>query len=89
MIPARGQILHGVTYQIPSHHDVESRVAKLQAYETHRYRRLPVIIEYEDGTQRAGRTFLWDGDEKELQEGVFDLKAWQTEFYEVGETRLD
>ena len=81
MIQAHGQTLHGVAYEIASDQEVENQVAKLQTYETSRYRRYPVIVRYEDGTRPAGWAFLWDGDEKVLQEGEFDLEAWRTEFH--------
>ncbi|KAL8729072.1 MAG: hypothetical protein Q9166_004989 [cf. Caloplaca sp. 2 TL-2023] len=73
----QSQSVSGATYQIESLAEVESQVEELQNLEGEDYERHRVRIRYDDGTSEWGWTFIWRGDEGELREGVFDLKAWR------------
>ncbi len=77
LIWSQGDIVHGVVYEVKS----KEEARKLQHYETNLYRMRPCFLEYEDGTKRIGHTFIWNGEQAELTEGTFDLKAWQEAEY--------
>jgi gamma-glutamylcyclotransferase (GGCT)/AIG2-like uncharacterized protein YtfP len=69
-----GGTVHGVVYEVQS----PEKRKLLESYETDRYENAACQIVLEDDTNVVGRTFRWDGKKKDLVEGVFDLKAWQT-----------
>lgn len=77
LVFACGEIVHGQAYQISSHGEVAEQVAKLEYYETEKYERQPVMLEFDDGTESKGYTFVWSGNKDELREGNFDLGGWQ------------
>lgn len=52
---------------------------RLAEYETVNYRTEECVIEYKDGQlpgKIQGRIFVFAGDERDLEEGEFDLEAW-------------
>lgn len=66
---------------------------RLAAYETNNYRADPCRIRYTDGKEpieEFGYTFKFRGDQKELTEGVFDLRVWLKRMErEAAVTKLD
>ncbi|RFU24009.1 hypothetical protein B7463_g12329, partial [Scytalidium lignicola] len=65
--------VYGMAFEVQSPEDV----TRLENYETKKYENTGCIIQFEDGTKVAGRTFVWAGDQAELKEGRFDLKDWK------------
>ena len=55
-------------------HRTKKEADRLEAYETSMYRADRCTIYFEDGSQAAGVTFVWDSDPSLLKEGTFDLK---------------
>ncbi|PYH73136.1 gamma-glutamylcyclotransferase family protein [Aspergillus vadensis CBS 113365] len=77
IIPAitSSSAVNGVVYRVES---VEHGV-KLASYETGWYRAEPCEVVYTDGKEpgrEKGHVFVFVGDERELSEGVFDLRVW-------------
>ena len=66
-------------------YEVESaeHVKLLQDYGTERYREASCEIQLMDGSMVVGSTFVWDLNDEELCEGVFDLKDFQMNQLEV------
>lgn len=67
-------VTHGMVLEMQD----EKQVERLQHYETSNYRVQACTLRFEDGSEARGETFMWDGEEGELREGSFDLKAWQS-----------
>lgn len=67
--------VQGMAYRIGSFDEREDQVAKLKRYQGDKYRRRMVDIEFKDGTSQYGYTFVWAGNEEELQQGTFNIKA--------------
>jgi len=77
------ELVHGMAYEVQSPEDV----GRLEAYETEYYENASCRIEFDDGREVAGRTFVWAGgdDTGELREGrSFDLKDWRLDNLERG-----
>ncbi|KAI4249446.1 MAG: hypothetical protein L6R42_008984 [Xanthoria sp. 1 TBL-2021] len=77
LLRADNSAVSGMVYRIGSQADMEHQFTELANIEGEDYARHRVRIEYEDGSSEWGWTFIWVGDEKELHEGVFDLKDWR------------
>jgi gamma-glutamylcyclotransferase (GGCT)/AIG2-like uncharacterized protein YtfP len=68
-----GNIVHGMVFLV----ETASHQERLESYETKKYERVRCQIEFKDGREVHGRTFIWAADEAELTEGTFNLKDWQ------------
>ncbi|CAG7959312.1 unnamed protein product [Penicillium nalgiovense] len=76
-----GKPLHsveGVACEILS----QMQLDRLAAYETDKYRLRPCLIDLldsDDNIQKdiEGVTFMWNGQQNELREGMFYLKQWK------------
>lgn len=68
-----GATVYGMAYEIQSPKEVE----RLRAYETDNYTIKSCWIDFKDGEELAGSTFVWNADKALLKEGAFDLKDWQ------------
>ena len=66
------QRIAGRAYRVTSKKEAD----RLAVYETSMYRVDRCTIYFEDGSQAAGVTFIWDLDSSLLKEGTFDLKDW-------------
>lgn len=69
---ATDQRISGRAYHVTS----KTEADRLAAYETSMYRTSGCTIYFEDGSQAAGVTFVWDSDPSLLREGTFDLRDW-------------
>ena len=69
---ATDQRISGRAYRVTS----KTEADRLAAYETSMYRVDRCTIYFEDGSQAAGVTFVWDSDPSLLREGTFDLRDW-------------
>jgi len=70
-----GSVVEGVAYQVQSVQDG----ARLAEYETGSYHAEPCVISYTDGREpkeEIGHVFKFVGDEREISEGMFDLRVW-------------
>ncbi|KAH8812221.1 hypothetical protein F5884DRAFT_784787 [Xylogone sp. PMI_703] len=67
------EVVYGMAYEVTSLEAAE----RLEHYETTRYEVVWCDIEFEDGTQVAGKTFKWADDLAELKVGTFDLRDWK------------
>ncbi|KAL8669980.1 MAG: hypothetical protein Q9168_005459 [Polycauliona sp. 1 TL-2023] len=69
----------GMVYQlVGSRTDVQEQITELENLEGEDYARDRVRIRYdEDGRVEWGWTFIWVGDEEELEEGVWDFEEWR------------
>ncbi|KAJ5382742.1 hypothetical protein N7517_000653 [Penicillium concentricum] len=60
-----------------------AQIDRLVAYETDKSQLRPCLIELlnDDDTEKTieGVTFMWNGRQDELREGLFDLKQWKKE----------
>ncbi|KAF6238269.1 hypothetical protein HO173_003549 [Letharia columbiana] len=74
LVYAPDAVTHGMVLEMQD----EKQVERLQHYETSNYRVQACTLRFEDGSEARGETFMWDGEEGELREGSFDLKAWQS-----------
>lgn len=75
LLDATGLKVEGLVYHV----QMVEHGEKLAEYETSNYNADPCHIRYTDGQKPEddyGHTFKFVGDEKDLSEGVFDLKAW-------------
>lgn len=68
-----GDEVHGMAFWVKS----KTELARLIEYEGDLYTHKRCMIQFEDGSQVLGNTFLWCGDDTLLREGKFDLKDWQ------------
>ncbi|KAH9992556.1 hypothetical protein F4779DRAFT_239500 [Xylariaceae sp. FL0662B] len=68
-----GSVVRGMAYEVEG----APMKDRLAAYETDNYKSWGCIIDLDDGTEIRGTTFIWAGDEADLNEGSFDLKDWQ------------
>lgn len=75
--------VHGMACEVQSSEEVKL----LKSYETENYENFGCIIQFEDGTEAVGRTFVWAGDRGDLREGWFDLKDWKLNDLERNLTR--
>ena len=68
----------GMVYQlVGSRTDVQEQITELSNIEGEDYARHRVRIRFEDGRVEWGWTFIWVGDEEELEEGVWDFEEWR------------
>jgi hypothetical protein len=69
----------GLAYQL----QVEEHMERLITYETNKYYLRHCQIDLLDGVDGVetvmGLTFQWDGEDKELRDGKFDLEEWLRE----------
>jgi gamma-glutamylcyclotransferase (GGCT)/AIG2-like uncharacterized protein YtfP len=70
----------GMVFEIMS----KTQLDRLVSYETDNYQLQPCLIDIlnQDDSVKCtvdGVTFMWNGQEEELQEGKFDLKQWKKE----------
>jgi hypothetical protein len=70
-----GNVIHGMAYEVQKAAHVED----LKYYETEVYRVEGCNIELANGAEVQGETFVYNGEESLLKEGIFDLKDWQME----------
>ncbi len=75
LIHKSGESVMGVVYSVQS----AEGEANLQRYESTNYAPTSCEMEFEDGTRTSGSTFLWVGDQNDLEEGEYDFEAWQAE----------
>ncbi|KUI69237.1 hypothetical protein VM1G_05534 [Cytospora mali] len=67
------EVFKGVVYEVQSgdHKD------RLQRYETDCYRIAKCSIRVDGAEEEVlGKTFIWNGDEEDLDDGAFDNEAW-------------
>ncbi|KUI53469.1 hypothetical protein VP1G_00897 [Cytospora mali] len=66
------EIVKGVAYEVENggHKD------RLQRYETDCYRTAKCLIRVDGAEEVLGKTFIWNGDEEDLDDGAFDNEAW-------------
>ncbi|KAL8788638.1 MAG: hypothetical protein Q9213_001566 [Squamulea squamosa] len=81
LIRADSHTVFGMAYNIEVHAELTRQITGLHNYEGEHYGRHRVRIRYDDGSSDWGWTFLWQGDDKELKEGEFNLKAWREHNY--------
>lgn len=77
LVEAPDSVVEGAVYTVDTiEHGVEFAI-----YETNNYLAGPCRIHYTDGkepTDDFGYTFIFQGNQKDLSEGVFDLRVWLT-----------
>ncbi|KAJ5632405.1 hypothetical protein N7490_008744 [Penicillium lividum] len=74
------QPVDGMVFEILS----KTQLDRLESYETDNYQLQPCLIDILNHDNSVlstvdGVTFMWNGEEDELQEGTFDLKQWKKE----------
>lgn len=74
------RLVDGMVFEIFS----KKQLDRLVSYETDNYQLQPCLIDIlnHDNSVRStvdGVTFMWNGQQDELQEGNFDLKQWKKE----------
>lgn len=75
LVDASDAVVEGAVYHVQTVDHGE----KLAAYETNNYRTHPCRIHYTDGLEpknEDGHAFVFQGNPKDLSEGVFDLRTW-------------
>ncbi|KAL8643511.1 MAG: hypothetical protein Q9226_008319, partial [Calogaya cf. arnoldii] len=77
LVSADNSSVSGMVYRIENQADMKDHIAELENHEGEDYERYRVLIRFDDGSEEWGWTFLWVGDEKELQEGQWDFEAWK------------
>lgn len=68
-----GAVVQGIAYEVEG---AENK-SKLDQYVTDSFVRAGCIIRMQEGQERSGKMFVWNGDDRELQDGSFDLEEWQ------------
>lgn len=79
LIPHEGGVVSGSTWRV----NTESHFLRLKKYETSAYTWCTCDIELSNGEVLTGcRTFCWAGDSnnRDLEEGTFDLQRYQRYF---------
>lgn len=66
-------IIRGAAYEVQTITDRD----KLIQYEISAYRLQECRVEFYNGSSVMGKTFIWNGDQRLLREGSFDLKDWK------------
>lgn len=80
LVRANNSIVAGMVYRMNgSDTDVRDQITELENYEGEDYERFWVVVRFEKSLE-WGWTFLWVGDAKELQEGVWDFEAWRQQW---------
>lgn len=74
------QPVDGMVFEILS----KTQLDRLLSYETEKYQLQPCLIDilnHDNSVESTvdGVTFMWNGEQDELQEGKFDLKQWKKE----------
>ncbi|KAI9702194.1 MAG: hypothetical protein M1820_006276 [Bogoriella megaspora] len=62
------QIVHGVVWFAPTSEIVE----RLREYESDAYREYPKFVKMENGDEILAMTFIWNGEEEDLEDGDKD-----------------
>ncbi|KAK2804150.1 hypothetical protein FQN50_006692 [Emmonsiellopsis sp. PD_5] len=77
-----GNVIHGMAYEVRSRKERD----RLMAHETSAYSLRDCVVEFEDGSGMCvlGKTFVWDGDERVLRDGRFDMRDWLLKRREMG-----
>lgn len=82
LIFKRDSVIHGMIYEIRRKDYVEL----LKRYETIVYKLHGCYIKLPDGKTFAGMTFVWNSNKRDLRTGTFDLKAWQMQQSDLGQS---
>ena len=71
--------IHGMAFEIDRFEHAGRMCQRLQEYEGSKYELVQCLVQFEDDARECVRatTFKWIGHQRELKEGVFDLKDYQ------------